>query len=220
MAKKIVVLLIALAVVAGAAGAMEFAPGTKFLNVGAGIGTSVFSVEPNIGTTVTSDTAIAPGGAVSFEWLPSGKAGLSYGVETGFYYAGYSSGNMDGSAMAIPILFRLGWHPSFIKVENLDVYLLGKVGWTFGFWGGDIADIKPLASFGDDAAISSPSGLSFGGNIGAKYFITPSVGIFLEAGMNWYRLNTSASQSILTIVYYANIENYATLGVTYKFGGK
>ena len=190
MAKKIVVLLIALAVVAGAAGAMEFAPGTFLFNIGSGVSFSAPEFD-----TLAGDSVFVPGGSFSFEWLPSAKAGTTYGVETGFYYAGYDA----FSSIGVPILFRLGWHPAFIKVPNLDVYLLGKVGVTLGFWDMDTA--------------SYPFGISYGGNIGAKYFFTPMIGMFLEGGYNCYRISDSTP-------VYANIKNYVTLGVTIKRDGK
>ena len=216
MAKKAVFLLIALAAAAGAAGAMEFASGTMLLNVGDGIGTSTPSMKSDGGSTVTGDTALVQGAALSFEWIPSGKTGLSYGVETGFYVGGYYDGIFGHSfVMAIPALFRLGWHPAFIKVKNLDVYLLGKAGWTFGFWGGDAADRDGLGN---------PSGISFGSSIGIKYFYTPVIGIFLEGGFNTYRLNASydsgTGNNRYTNTIYAPLNNYATLGVSWRFGGK
>ncbi|MDR2468026.1 MAG: hypothetical protein LBD22_03605, partial [Spirochaetaceae bacterium] len=102
--------------------------------------------------------------------------------------------------IAIPILFRLGWHPGFIKVKNLDVYLLGKAGLTTDIYSGDI----------DDIVERSPFTFSFGGNIGVKYFFTPKIGVFLEAGVNFYNLDHEAVAGSL----HTDINNYVTLGVS------
>jgi hypothetical protein len=213
MAKKLMVLVIVLAMGAGAgmgtAGAMEYAPGTKFFNIGTGLNFSTPEVKTSA-FTLEGDQVYAPGASFSFEWLPSGKAGLTYGLETGLYYAGYDIMGLDSSVIAIPVLFRFGWHPSFIKVQNLDVYLLGKIGLTFGSYGGDLADIA-----------GTPWNISFGGNIGAKYFFTPMIGLFLEAGINLYRLSADIDTGYGSDnKLYTNIDNYATLGVSIKLDGK
>jgi hypothetical protein len=32
-------------------------------------------------------------------------------------------------AVGVPLIFRFGWHPNFIKMENIDLFILSKIGW-------------------------------------------------------------------------------------------
>lgn len=201
------ILAIVLVMGAGAAGAIEYAPGTLVFNIGTGLNFSTPKLEVIVSggsSPVTSGESVyAPGGLVSLEWF---KGRMSYGVETGFLYAGYDFFGDTFSVMAIPVMFRFGWHPKFIKAKNLDVYLLGKVGITIGSIGGNLGDLCD----------TSPWGISGGGSIGAKYFFTQTIGLFLEGGFNAYRVNAQITEPGIEYTLSTNIDNYVTLGVSIK----
>ena len=194
MAKKVVFLLIALAVAAGAAGALE-------LNIG-------FDPALLSGTGKYAkglDTSIAPGFTVAADFFPGKKQTISIGPELGFFIAPISSKYGDGAtALIVPIAFRLGWHLKFIKVDNLDVYVLGKFGFAPGSWIDD----------GGDSKIESPFELVYGFNLGGKYFFTPKLGGFVEAGFNHYGLDVASGGYI---VLETSLVSYARLGVSFKF---
>jgi hypothetical protein len=87
--------------------AMEHTPNTIIFNGSLGIGT--FSAGEH------DDGSVFLGGSLSADWIPNGKTGLSYGLESGLL----GGETQDTVIFGIPIIFRLGWYPSFIKLKIL-----------------------------------------------------------------------------------------------------
>jgi len=98
---------------------------------------------------------------------------LTVGLETG---AAFST--EKDSDILIPILARVAWHVNF-GVKNLDPYVGAKIGYTINT--GDFESYK--GSLYD----TSSGGLSFGFNVGVRYFFTPMIGVFGELGYDRYK---------------------------------
>jgi hypothetical protein len=114
---------------------------------------------------------------------------------------------LNYSIGVIPILARVAWHPNF-EVPNLDTYVLAKLGFGIGFWGGKNASIQK-------AYLSGPGGFVYGFDVGARYFFTESLGAFAEAGYEYYWLSPRAKSGYTwTNSYFAN--RFITLGITFK----
>jgi hypothetical protein len=176
MARKMVLVLVLVAVVAGGAFAQtwydSYAPGIDtgkvLVNAGVGFGFSAYSMGvPPISVSVDFKLPIA---------LPitiGGTAALStWGYETG------------GGDYAITVTYtnigfgvRGMYHFNFVK--NLDTY----TGLTLGYVV-QTADVKYGSAY-DNIPKTSYPGISFflfGANIGARYFFTNTIGAYLELG--------------------------------------
>ncbi|GHT89491.1 hypothetical protein FACS1894137_18830 [Spirochaetia bacterium] len=176
------------------ASAIEYNANTIIFNGTFGIGT--FSAGEHDGGSVFW------GGSLSADWIPNGKIGLSYGIESGLL----GGETQDTIIFGIPIIFRLGWHPSFIKTEKIDIFILGKIGWAFGIWGPHIDKY------------SNPNGIVGGINVGGAYFLNPLVGVYAELGYNYYGLARSSNHPEYPLGYGSG-KFYASLGVSLKFDG-
>jgi hypothetical protein len=176
------------------ASAMEYNSNTIFFNGAFGIGT--FSAGEHDGGSVFL------GGSLSADWVPNRKIGLSYGVESGLL----GGETQDTIIFGIPIIFRLGWRPSFIKTENIDIFILGKIGWAFGIWGSHIDKD------------SSRNGIVGWINVGGVYFLTQLVGIYTELGYNYYGLARSSNHPEYPLGYGSG-KFYVSLGISLKFDG-
>ena len=186
MAKKVLLLLIALAVVAGAAGAFD-------LNIG---------LDPALTSGSSIDTTFSPGLSLSADFFPGKSGTFSLGPELNAILIPISK--PDVTILMIPIALRLGWHHLFIKNENLDIYILGKFGWAPGMF-----------VSGETDGVNNPAGVVYGFNIGAKYFFTPKLGAFLEAGYNHYGLTVGKKGG--GIAFDPDLTSYGRVGVSLKF---
>jgi hypothetical protein len=132
---------------------------------------------------------------------------LSMGIESGFSAA--PIGNTDLSIGVVPILARIAWHP--FALQNFDPYIVGKAGYGVGFWMKD----------GDDYAWKDPcGGFVWAINLGARYFFTQTIGIFIEAGYECQGFDWEhPSMEVPKWEEAANGRSFATLGLTIKFGG-
>ena len=162
------------------------------------------------GTVTISEGGISGGSAAT---LFGGLVKVDYalpipftvGVEGG-YLLGKTTDEVDVSA--IPILARFAWHPNW-GVKNLDTYLSVKAGYS----------IMQLKYSGAGMSFTADGGgISFGGDIGARYFFTPTIGIFAEMGalmaMGQFKLGSgSVSASVDGNMFIANLR----VGITFKF---
>jgi hypothetical protein len=152
------------------------------------------------------DNSVLMGGRIHADYFPSQK--MSIGLETGYSTA--QVGNTDFSVGVVPILARLAWHP--FTLNKLDVYFVGKAGYGFGFWTQD----------GSDYAWQDPcAGFVWGADIGVRFFITQSFGIFLEAGyecqgFDWEHPGMTVSKWDEA----ADGRSYVHVGITIGFGRK
>jgi hypothetical protein len=139
------------------------------------------------------DTEIGYGGNVYLDWLLPVPIPLSLGLEAGFDTA--SATDDEGwtdSLSAIPLLARVAYHFDFAR--NLDLYIVGKIGYAFGIWKGDVYD---FAMENDDNnkgwSTSIPGGLGFGVDLGVAVYFTRNFGIFAEGGFDRYLVKSEAT---------------------------
>ena len=171
--------------------AIEHSPNTLIFNGAFGAGT--FSAGEYDGGSVFL------GGLISAEWIPNEKIGLSYGIESGLN-GGKTQNNI---ILGIPIIFRVGWYPNFLKMENIDIFLFGKIGWAFGIWG---------SSLDKD---STPNGIVAGINFGGRYYFTQWIGIYSELGYNYFGLARNSNYPEYPLGYGSG-KIYASIGLSYK----
>ena len=138
--------------------------------------------------------------SLSVEWIPNGIIGLSYGIETGIN-GGHTQDN--NIILGIPIILRIGWYPSFIQIENIDIFTNIKIGWAFGLWG----------SYLDIA--STPSGVVAGINLGGKYKLSKKIGIYAEVGYNYYGLARNSNYPEYPLGYGSG-KVYTSIGLSLK----
>jgi len=171
--------------------AMEHSSNTFIFNSAFGIGT--FSAGEYDGGSVFL------GGFISTEWIPNSKIGLSYGIESGLT-GGKTQNNI---IFGIPIIFRIGWYPNFIKLDKMDFFIFGKLGWAFGIWGSHLEKD------------STPNGVVAGINIGVRYYIIPKIAIYSEIGYNYYGLARSNNHPEYPLGYGSG-KTYVSAGLSYK----
>ena len=163
------------------------------LNCSFGMGT--FAAGENRGGSVFL------GSSLSADWISDGKAGLSYGLESGLL-----GGETQGTIIyGIPAIFRLGWHPGVTKNEKIDIFILVKTGWAFGIWGSDLEKD------------SKPNGIVGGFNFGGRYFLTPLLDAYAELGYNYYGLARNSNHPEYPLGYGSG-KSYASIGLSLKFG--
>lgn len=179
--------------------AQELAPvkgytsSTVLLNGSFGMGT--FAAGENVGGSVFL------GGSLSADWIPNRRTSLSYGLESGLL-----GGETQGSIIyGVPAIFRLGWHPGFVRNENIDIFALVKTGWAFGIWGSQLE------------SDSSPNGIVGGFNFGGRYFLTPLVDVYAELGYTYYGLARSSNHPEYPLGYGSG-KLYTSLGLSLKMG--
>ena len=188
--KKFALAIILSVAVSVTGNAMEYASNTLIFGVSFGIGT--FSAGENEGGSIFK------GISVSADWIPNGKIGLSYGLETGFL----GGRKQDNNIFGIPIIFRFGWHPNFLSFEKLAFFLIGKFGWGFGLWGQNANKN------------STPNGAVCGLNFGGRYKLTQHAIIYTEIGYNYYGLARNSNYPEYPLGYGSG-KTYASIGVSY-----
>jgi hypothetical protein len=171
--------------------AMEHSPNKIIFNGAFGVGT--FSAGEYDGGSVFF------GGFISSEWIPNEKIGLSYGIESGLT----GGKTQDNIILGIPIIFRFGWYPSFIKIENIDLFLFGKAGWAFGIWGSNLDND------------STPNGIVAGINFGGRYYFSQKTGLYTEFGYNYYGLARNSNYPEYPLGYGSG-KTYFSIGLSYK----
>jgi len=175
MKKKIIVALLILIIAAGSASAFSFmdaAEGIKdssiFVNIGVGFGTGVYATDIMIPPLQASVEYLLPIG------IPLSVGGFfEMGIwkdDTKFY--SYTRTRTE-TRMAFGA--KAAWHVD-LGLKNLDLYLGLKLGWML--WNletkySDEASARPLNNY--DAFF-------YGFCLGARYFFTNNIGIYLEAG--------------------------------------
>jgi hypothetical protein len=112
---------------------------------------------------------------------------------------------------AIPILVRAAYH--FDVISNLDLYLVGKIGYAFGSWGGDLKD--ELEGHGE--TVGAIGGFGFGFDVGAAYYFTSNIGAFIEGGFDRYDMKIDIDVEGYKINIEAPFSHFLTFGLSYKF---
>jgi hypothetical protein len=99
-------------------------------------------------------------------------------------------------------------------MAKLDLYAVGKIGYSFGVWTGTTKDqIDSIP----DSGIEGPSGLAFGVDIGAAYYFTPVIGAFAEAGFDRYNLEAKFKIGSDSEYIRAPFNRFFTAGLSVKF---
>jgi opacity protein-like surface antigen len=199
--------------------------GDILINGGFGIGMYgfTFKVNSNLFSATYEDPTLF-GGYVSVDYALSLDLPLTLGIEIGYSGASFESpykqqilnlnGLPEGSLGFIPILVRAAWHPNF-GVENLDPFLMLKLGYGFGWLSGDFADIYRT---------KGPSGFGFGFDIGLRYFFTSHIGAYMEVGyerfVSSFDYNVNVTGSGITYQgsgpWDSPVQRFITFGITYK----
>ena len=191
MKKLIISILFSIASIIPAA-AIEYAHNTILFNLTFGIGTFSAGEYDN--------GSVFLGCSISTDWISNGKNGISYGIETALLGGKKQNNNILG----IPVIFRIGWHPDFFKLENIDLFVLGKIGWAFGLWGSNM----------DEGSTSG--GIMCGVNIGGSYNFTPVLRAYVEIGYNYYGLARNSNYPEYPLGYGSG-KTYTSVGVSLQF---
>jgi opacity protein-like surface antigen len=173
------------------ASATEYASNAIVLNGVFGIGT--FAAGEYDGGSVFI------GSSISADWIPNGKIGLSYGLESGLL----GGKKHDNIIFGIPAIFRFGWHPGFFKIEKIDLFILAKIGWGFGIWGSNLE------------TDSTPGGIVCGINFGGSYVLTSKLSAYAEVGYNYYGLARNSNYPEYPLGYGSG-KVYTSVGVSLK----
>jgi hypothetical protein len=98
-------------------------------------------------------------------------------------------------------------------MPKLDLYLVGKIGYSFGVWSGDTKDYLKDAG----ANFDEPSGIAFGFDVGVAYYFTSTIGVFAEAGYDLYNLESKVSAGGQDITIKVPFNRFFTAGLSVKF---
>lgn len=191
--KNIILWILLSVVFVASVSAMEYDHNTVLVNVTFGAGT--FSAGEYDGGSVFL------GVSLSTDWIPNGNIGLSYGFESGLLGGQKQDSNI---ILGVPLIFRFGWHPNFIKMENTDLFILSKIGWGFGLWGSNLEND------------STSGGIICGINIGAGYKLTQKINAYAEIGYNYYGLARNSNYPEYPLGYGSG-KVYASIGASFKF---
>jgi hypothetical protein len=211
MTKKIFMLALCLAVfVAGAFAQITVSGGFAL--------SSVSSIEIS-GFSAPIDSSIGYGGNLFVDYLlpvsiPM-SLGFEIGVDSGSFTIdglGNNGGDSEDTILAIPLLLRAAYH--FDLMPKLDLYIVGKIGYVFGSWSGDIRDGAE-----EEGSVETIGGVGFGIDVGAAYYFNSKIGLFGELGFDGYMLETKlkyeeyGGSETLEAPFY----RFLTLGVSVKF---
>ena len=165
------------------------------------------------GVSIKGD--VGAGGNVYLDYLLPIGIPMSLGVEFGVDSSSFSSySGWKDTVLAIPILLRAAYH--FDLHPQLDLYLVGKVGWVFGAWSGDQYD--GIKNMGASIEPDPPMGIGFGADLGIAYYFTPRFGLFAEGGFDGYMLQTKLKVSGQgTATLDAPFYRFVTVGISTKF---
>jgi hypothetical protein len=188
--KKFILGMIIILVFTAAIPAMEHTPNALVLNGCIGMGT--FSAGEYCGGSVFL------GGSISLDWIPSRKIGLSYGLASGLL----GGRKQENIIFGVPIIFRFGWYPPFFNFSKFDIFALAKIGWAFGIWG---------QNANDD---STSNGIVGGFNVGGRYKLNKSLGIYAEIGYNYYGLARNSNYPEYPLGYGSG-KTYGSIGISY-----
>ena len=100
----------------------------------------------------------------------------------------------------LPLLLRAAFHLDLMA--NLDLYLVGKVGYVLG--GGEDNE-----GWSEDGV----NGLGFGADVGVALYFTPRFGVFAEAGFERYSLE----KEIYGYKYEFPFSRFVIVGLSTKF---
>jgi len=199
--KKLVLILLILAVVGGSAFAFDIhsfpAPIQK--------GSIMISPTFGIGNYYYSGAVLSFMAQIDYA-LPISIA-LTVGGEVGFAMTTWKADYYTYKPFAIPILARVAWHPNF-EVRGLDPYVAIKMGAAIGLLGGT----KKYGSY----EYKGRSGFAFGFNVGCRYFFNNTIGVFGELGYDQYWVGVKEKGPVYEYKWSWPMRTFFRLGVTFK----
>jgi hypothetical protein len=145
------------------------------------------------------DSKIGLGGNLFVDYLLPISLPMSLGFELGFDTAEVSEGGSTVTGNAIPLLIRVAYH--FDLMANLDLYVVGKVGYVVGF-------AEAMGETEDGFG-----GVGFGFDVGAAYYFNSRIGVFAEAGFERSDLETDMRGWTLDIP----CSRFIIIGISAKF---
>jgi hypothetical protein len=185
--------------------------GSLLISPGFGIGTFFPGAGSGYSAFLSNSGLLS--GSVAVDYALPINFGLTLGGEIGFSGSKLKEltggTDPDSSFLSIPLIARIAWHPNW-EIRNLDTYILAKLGYDIGFWGG---------KYGDNDNIKNPHGLIYGFNVGLRYFFTPAIGAFVEGGYEYHFLRYKVDFGGVEIKWPAFGAKFVTLGATFKVGG-
>jgi hypothetical protein len=140
------------------------------------------------------------GGNIYADYLLPISVPLSLGFEVGYDTASVEDDGSKVTGYAIPLLLRVAYH--FDLMANLDLYVVGKIGYVLG--GGEA---------NDGTSESGYNGVGFGFDVGAAYYFTPRIGAFAEAGFDRYNSQKDFEDVTVKIPF----TRFVTVGISTKF---
>jgi opacity protein-like surface antigen len=162
------------------------------------------------------NSEVGLGGNVFVDYLLPISIPLSLGFEFGYDtttlsstfsygdgYGNYTSGEFTITGSAIPLLLRAAYH--FDLMANLDLYVVGKVGYVLGSAKQD--------DDGYSSTIDDINGVGFGFDVGAAYYFNSRIGIFAEAGFERYSLEKEESGFKVEVPF----SRFIIVGISAKF---
>jgi hypothetical protein len=221
MAKRRVFMVMAVALLSTVFAAGAFAQVT--LSGGFAL-SSIDGLKVDGQSNITYETEIGLGGNIYADYLLPIGIPLSLGFEVGYdtanftikkaFYS-YETGEYSDAKEAIavlPLLVRVAYH--FDLLASLDLYLVGKVGYAFGFWSGDYYKYLEENSY---VTIGDIGGFAFGVDIGAAFYFTSFFGIFAEAGFDSYALKSKITGGNISQTLETPFKRFVTIGFSTKF---
>jgi hypothetical protein len=129
---------------------------------------------------------------------------LSLGGEIGADSATVGEGEWADTILAVPILLRAAYH--FDLFPKLDLYVVGKLGYTFG----------SMISGPDKDYVDSAGGFAVGFDVGAAYYLTSVLGAFIEVGFDDYAMETKLKNTGTSMTLDTPFYRFVTFGISYK----
>jgi hypothetical protein len=200
--------------VAGAVGAFA-----QRFTVGGGLALAATDVDVRgvPGGNPSIDSEVGFGGNIYVDYRLPVRVPVSLGAEIGVMGAKFEAGSYEDTVTAVPLLLRVAYHFDNL-VENLDLYIAGKIGGAFGSWKGDYKDYAKNMGL----SVDDPGGFAFGFDVGAVYFVTPIFGLFAELGFDRYALETEATGELfgekIKVTLEAPFSRFLTFGVSFRPG--
>ena len=200
--KKVVLVLVILAVVGGSAFAFDLFSFPDPIEEGDFLISPTIHLGSMIGLGSWGGVMLGITGALDYA-LPLPIPFMA-GGEVGFAFFTSSYG-----PKLVPILGRFSWHPNF-EVDGLDTYVRVKIGYAIGF--------------GDSGYRNAgwSGGFAFGTTTGARYFFNDMIGVFGELGWDGYRVSYDYDYDYgyyWSSLFSFWVWNYLHVGVTIRIGG-
>jgi hypothetical protein len=157
------------------------------------------------------DSEIGLGGNIYIDYLLPIGVPLSLGFEAGFDTATVEGFGAELAGNAIPLLARVAYH--FDLMANLDLYLVGKIGYVLGFgrYEYEIEEDEDFYSYSE--TFDNFGGMGFGFDVGAAFYFTPRIGVFAEAGFDRYNLEKEMFGETIKALF----SRFFTVGISTKF---